>query len=176
MGAGVEPSIAAAHGHDAQLIGSEGHLQRVGDLELCAGGGFDLFRPLRAVLSTKCGAVDEIEPGDGVVGGWDLGLLDDVAHAAISIEINHAITFGIGHAKAKDGSAAIVAVGPRHQLQVVAEEDVVAQHQSRRAPGQEILSQNEGLRQPVRRGLHDIGERQAPLAADAEGIRGEQSS
>jgi hypothetical protein len=60
-------------------------------------------------------------------------------------------------------------VGRRQHLgQAVAEEDVVAQHHRRRRPVEEILRQEIGLRQPVGRRLHDIGEIQAPLPPIAQ--------
>ena len=51
--------------------------------------------------------------------------------------------------------------------QSMAEKDVIAQHHRAGAAGQEILGQQIGLRQPVGRGLRNIGEVQPPLATIA---------
>ena len=114
-------------------------------------------------------AIDEIEPGHGKVGRRHLGLFDDPAHGAVRVEIDHAVAFGIGHLIAEDRGARWLRIGGGHQFrQPVAEEDVVAQHQRRRGARQKILRQNEGLRQPVGRGLHDIGEADPPLRPVAQ--------
>jgi hypothetical protein len=51
----------------------------------------------------------------------------------------------------------------------VAEEDVVAQNHRRGRTGEKIAREDIGLRQPVRRRLHDIGELEPPLPSVAQG-------
>jgi hypothetical protein len=53
-------------------------------------------------------------------------------------------------------------------MQVVAVEDVVAQHQRARGAAYEAPAQDEGLRQAVGSGLHAVAQVQAPLRAVAQ--------
>ena len=52
--------------------------------------------------------------------------------------------------------------------QADAVEDVVAQHQRGRIAGQEVPRQQEGLRQALGLGLHDVGELQPQLRTVAQ--------
>src|SRR6266511_3112508 len=47
-------------------------------------------------------------------------------------------------------------------------EDIVAEHEATRVPGEEGFADDESLSQPVRLRLNLIGERHAPLLASAE--------
>jgi hypothetical protein len=53
-------------------------------------------------------------------------------------------------------------------VQVVAVENVVAQHQRTGAVANELLANDEGLRQAIGAGLHGVAEVHAPLAAVAQ--------
>jgi hypothetical protein len=56
----------------------------------------------------------------------------------------------------------------QQRRQIVAVEQVVAQHQRDRLVADEFAADDEGLREPVGRGLHRVGELQAPARAVAE--------
>ena len=73
------------------------------------------------------------------------------------------------HTIGKDRGAAFLAAGLCQILaQRVAVENVVAQHQRAAVVSDEGLTDDEGLGQTVRRGLHRIAERDAPAAAVAQ--------
>ena len=66
---------------------------------------------------------------------------------------------------AKDSAASCVGIGFGQQFrQAVPKKDVVAQHHGGRRPVKEILGQQIGLRQTIRRRLYDIGQLDPPLA------------
>ncbi|MNS79677.1 hypothetical protein D3C72_1133370 [compost metagenome] len=70
------------------------------------------------------------------------------------------------HVVGKYGSAALFGCGGFQLfLQVVAVEDVVAQHQRTGIWTNELFTQNKGLCQPVRTWLHLVLQIQAPLTA-----------
>ena len=164
MGAGVEPGIAAAHPLHVQRPIGQVHFEQRGDLDLAAVRRLDLFR------ARRCGAVEEIETGDRVVRGRNFRFLDDLRHLAIGAKGHHAVTFGIGHVIAEDRAADRLGVRCGHDLgQPVAKEDIVAQHHRARRAVEEILGQDIGLGQTVRRGLDHIGDRHTPLRAIAQG-------
>ena len=164
MGPGVEPGIAAAHPFDAEQALVQVHLEQRGDLQLTPVRRFDPPGPLRRR------AVEEVEPRHRVVRRRHRRFLDDLLGLAGGVELDHAIAFRIRDAIAEHRAADRLGIGLGQQVgQAVAEEDVVAQHHGRRRAGQEILGQQIGLRQTVRRGLDDVFEPHPPLAAVAQG-------
>ena len=149
-GAGVQPRVAAAQGHDRQRPLLQVHPVEVGDLELAAGRRLDL-----AGLGGHVARV-EVQAGDGV-GALGLGgLLLDGDGTALPVELHDAEALGVVHVVAEDRGAARLGVldGARQVArQAVAVEDVVAQHQGARLAVNELLADGEGLGQAVRRGL-----------------------
>ena len=164
-GAGVQPRVAAAEGHDGQRPLLQVHLVERGDLQLAAGRGLDLMR-----LGGDVARV-EIESGDGV-GALGLGgLLLDGDGPALAVELHDAEALGVVHVVAEDRGAARLCVlhGARQVArQAVAVEDVVAQHQGARLAGDEVLADGEGLRQAVRARLLGVGEVHAVARAVPE--------
>lgn len=149
-GAGVQPRVAAAQGHDGQRPLLQVHPVEVGDLQLAA----------RGRLHPMCLGGDiarvEVQAGDGV-GALGLGgLLLDGDGPALAVELHDAEALGVVDVVAEDRGAARLGVldGARQVArQAVAVEDVVAEHQGARLAGDEVLADGEGLRQAVRRGL-----------------------
>ena len=101
-----------------------------------------------------------------------LGFLLDGHGLLVRVELDHAVTLRIVHVVAEHGRALTV-LRLRLRLaqrgaQTVAVEDVVAQHERTRLTRDELLAQQERLRQTIRGRLHHIGEFHAILAAVAK--------
>ena len=164
-GAGVQPRVAAAQGDHGQRPLLQVHLVERGDLQLAAGGRFDL-----AGLGGHVARV-EVQSGDGV-GALGLGgLLLDGDGPSLRIEFHDAEALGVVHVVAEDRGAA----RPRvldGLLQVAAEavavEDVVAEHERARLAGDEVLADGEGLGQAVGARLLGVGEVDAVARAVPE--------
>lgn len=164
-GAGVQPRVAAAEGHDGQRPLLQVHLVERGDLQLAARRRLDLMG-----LGGHVARV-EVESGDGV-GALGLGgLLLDGDGAALAIEFDNAEALGVVHVVAEDRGAARLGVldGARQVArQAVAVEDVVAEHEGARLAINELLADGEGLREAVRAGLLGVGEVHAVARAVPE--------
>lgn len=164
-GAGVQPGVAAAEGHDGQRPLLQVHPVEVGDLQLAAGRGLD---PMG--LGGHVARV-EVQAGDGV-GALGLGgLLLDGDGPALAVELHDAEALGVVHVVAEDRGAARLGVlhGARQVArQAVAVEDVVAEHQRARLAGDELLADGEGLRQAVGARLLGVGEVHAVARAVPE--------
>ena len=141
-GAGVQPRVAAAQGHDGQRPLLQVHLVERGDLQLAAGRGPDLVG-----LGGHVARV-EVQAGDGVGALGALGLLLDGDGPALAVELHDAEALGVVHVVAEDRGAARLCVldGARQVArQAVAVEDVVAEHEGARLAGDEVLADGEGL-------------------------------
>ncbi len=164
-GAGVQPRVAAAEGHDGQRPLLQVHLVERCDLQLAAGGGLD---PMR--LGGHVARV-EVQAGDGV-GALGLGwLLLDGDGPALAVELHDAEALGVVHVVAEDRGPSRLCVlhGARKVArQAVAVEDVVAEHERTRLAGDELLADGEGLRQAVRARLLGVGEVHAVARAVPE--------
>jgi hypothetical protein len=78
-------------------------------------------------------------------------------HLALRVELDHAVALGVVHVVGEHAGARSAAVGVGQQLvEVVAVEDVVAQHQGAGCAADETLAEDEGLRQAVGAGLHGV--------------------
>ena len=164
-GAGVQPRVAAAEGHDGQRPLLQVHLVERGDLQLAAGGGLNLVG-----LGCHVARV-EVQAGDGVGALGLLGLLLDGDGTALAVELHDAEALGVVHVVAEDRGAARLGVldGARQVArQAVAVEDVVAQHQGARLAVDEPLADGEGLGQAVGARLLRIGEVHAVARAVPE--------
>ena len=164
-GAGVEPRVAAAQGHDRQRPLLQVHPVEVGDLQLAARGRLDLMR-----LGGDVARV-EVQAGDGV-GALGLGgLLLDGDGPPLRIELHDPEALGVVHVVAEDRGAAQLRVLDG-LLQVAAEavavEDVVAEHERARLAGDEVLADGEGLGQAVGARLLSVGEVHAVARAVPE--------
>ena len=114
----------------------------------------------------------EVEAGDGVVGLGVGRLLLDGDGVVVLVELHHAEALRVVHAVAEDrGAAARLSVGggpPQVAGEPVAVEDVVAEHERARLARAELAADDEGLGQPVRRGLLGVGEADAEVRAVPE--------
>lgn len=164
-GAGVQPRVAAAEGHDRQRPLLKVHPVEVGDLQLAAGRGLHAMG-----LGCHVARV-EVEPRDGVGALGALGLLLDGDGTALAVELHDAEALGVVHVVAEDRGAARLGVldGARQVArQAVAVEDVVAEHQGARLAGDEALADGEGLRQAVGARLLGVGQVHAVARAVPE--------
>ena len=164
-GAGVQPRVAAAEGHDGQRPLLQVHLVERGDLQLPAGGRLNLVG-----LGGDVARV-EVQAGDGVGALGARGLLLDGDGPPLRIELDDAEALGVVHVVAEDRGAARLRVLDG-LLQVAAEavavEDVVAEHEGARLTVNELLADGEGLGQAVGRGLLCVGEVHAVARAVPE--------
>ena len=119
-----------------------------------AGRGLDLLCHLHHFL------VVEVQAGDGVVGLGMLGLFLHAEHLAVLVELHDAKALGVLHIVAEHGAAALVLCvghGALEQLgEAVAVENVITQDHGAAVVANELLAQNKGLCQTIRRGLHLI--------------------
>ena len=164
-GAGVQPRVAAAEGHDGECPLLQVHLVERGDLQLAAGRGLYLMR-----LGGHVARV-EVQAGDGV-GALGLGwLLLDGDGPAPRIELHDAEALGVVHVVAEDrGPTGLGVLDGARQVaaEAVAVEDVVAEHQSTRLAGDEVLADGERLGQAVGARLLGVGQVHAVARAVPE--------
>ena len=101
-----------------------------------------------------------------------LGFLLDGHGLLVRVELDHAVTFRIVHVVAEHGRAlAVLRLRLRlaqRGAQSIAVEDVVAEHERARLARDELLAQQERLRQTIRGRLHHVGEFHTVLAAVAK--------
>ena len=164
-GAGVEPRVAAAQGHDGQRSLLQVHLVERGDLQLAARGRLDLMR-----LGGHVARV-EVQAGDGVGALGALGLLLDGDGTALAVELDDAEALGVVDVVAEDRGPPRLSVmdGARQMTaEAVAVEDVVAQHQRARLAVDELLADGECLRQAVGARLLGVGQVHAVARAVPE--------
>src|SRR5439155_18286765 len=125
---GIEPCHAASHYLDVELAAFEIRLVDVGDLKLAA----------RRWLERRCDVdyplIIEIEPGDRVARSWMRGLLFDADDSPIAIEFGDTVALWIrdriGEHRRALGS---LVRSCEHRLEIVAIENIVAEHQRRNA-------------------------------------------
>lgn len=164
-GAGVEPRVAAAEGHDGQRPLLQVHLVERGDLQLAARGR---LHPMG--LGGHVARV-EVQAGYGVGALWALGLLLDGDGPPLAVELHDAEALGVVHVVAEDRGPPRLGVldGARQVAgQAVAVEDVVAEHERARLAINEVLADGEGLRQAVRARLLGVGQAHAVARAVPE--------
>ena len=164
-GAGVQPRVAAAEGHDGQRPLLQVHLVERGDLQLAAGRRLD---PMR--LGGDVARV-EVQAGYGVGALGLRGLLLDGHGPPLAVELDDAEALGVVHVVAEDRGAARLGVldGARQVArQAVAVEDVVAEHQGARLAGDEVLADGERLREAVGARLLGVGQVHAVARAVPE--------
>lgn len=164
-GAGVQPGVPAAEGHDGQRPLLQVHLVERGDLQFPARGRLDLMRLGGDVTRV------EVQAGDSV-GALGLGgLLLDGDGPPLAVELHDAEALGVVHVVAEDRGAARLCVldGARQVArQAVAVEDVVAEHEGARLAGDEVLADGEGLGQAVGARLLGVGQVHAVARAVPE--------
>ena len=163
MRAGVQPGHAPAHGLHGQRALAEVMAVHVGDLELAARRGLERGGNIEDAVVVK------VQPRDGVVGPRPRGLFFDANGALLTIKLDHTVALRIRNTIRKDRGAAGACVRAL-QLhgQVMAVEDVVAKDKDACILAHKAAAQNESLRQAVGRGLHLVGNIDAPLAAIAQ--------
>ncbi len=166
VGAGVEPGEAAAEGLDLEFAVGEEPLVDGRDLQFAAGRGLDALGDLHDLVGV------EVDARDGVV-ALRLGRFLFDAHAvALAVEFGHAVALRVADPVAEDGGLALLLGRPdRFQQQgceAHAVEDVVSQDQAGAIAADELLSDEEGLRQAVRAGLLGIRETDAVVGAVAQ--------
>ena len=161
--AGIEPGVAAAHGLDVELVAREVGLVDVGDLELTAGRRLYCLRDIDDVL------VVEIEASHGEIRLW-LGWLFLEAHGlALLVKLDDAVALRVADVVGEDRRAVrLRGRALHHHGEVGAVEDVVAQDERTALAREELLANQERLREPLRLGLHGVRDGDAPLRAIAE--------
>lgn len=160
--AGIEPGVAAAHGLDVELVAREVGLVDVGDLELTA------RRWLYRLGNRDDVLVVEIEARHGKIRLW-LGWLFLEAHSlAFLVELDDAVALGVADVVGKDRRAVrLCGRALHHDGEVGAVEDVVAQDERTALAREELLADQERLRESFRLGLHGVRDGNAPLRAVA---------
>ena len=164
-GAGVQPRVAAAQGHDRQRPLLQVHLVERGDLQLAAGRRLNLMR-----LGGDVARV-EVQAGDGVGALGALRLLLDGDGPPLAVELHDAEALGVVHVVAEDRGPPRLGVldGARQVArQAVAVEDVVAEHEGARLAGDEVLADGKRLREAVGAGLLGVGQVHAVAGAVPE--------
>ena len=165
VGAGVQPGEAAPEGLDLELAVGEEGLVHGGDFQLAARGGLDAFRDLHHLVRV------EVEADDGVIALRVRRFLFDAEAIAGGVELGYAVAFGVGDPIAEDGGLPALSVGDgglQQAGEAVAVEDVVAQHQAGGIVADELLADEEGLRESVRRRLLRVFEAHAVVGAVAQ--------
>ncbi|OIQ75685.1 hypothetical protein GALL_426430 [mine drainage metagenome] len=160
MGAGIEPGVAASESLHLQAALLQIDAVDVGDLQFAARRGLEAGGDVEHLL------VVEIQSGDGMAALRSGRFFFQAHGASLRIELDHAVALGVVHVIGEHGGAALPGVGLLHlMLEVVAPEQVVAQHQAARRVADEVAADDEGLGQPVGAGLHRVVQVESPLAA-----------
>lgn len=163
VGTGVEPGVAAAHGLDVEFVAREVGLVDVGDLELTARRWLYRLRDVDDVL------VVEIEARHGKVGLWLGWLLLEAHGLALLVELDDAVALGVADIVGKDRRAVrLRGRALHHDSEVRAIEDIVAQDERTALAREELLTDQERLREAFRLRLHGVRNRDAPLRAVAK--------
>ena len=156
--AGIEPGVAAAHGLDVELVAREVGLVDVGDLELTARRWLYRLRDVDDVL------VVEIEARHGEIGLWLGRLLLEAHGLALLVKLNDAVALRVADVVGKDRRAVrLRSRALHHDSEVGAIEDVVAQDERTALAREELLANQERLREPLRLRLHGVRDGDAPL-------------
>jgi hypothetical protein len=122
--AGVQPGIAAAHDLDLELALLQVACVDLGDLELAARAGLDVGGDVAHLR------VVEVQARDCVVALGLARLFLDADGTPLAVELDDAIAFRVVHVVGEDRGPAVAPVcAAQQRLEVVAVEDVVAQHQ-----------------------------------------------
>ncbi|OIQ72078.1 hypothetical protein GALL_462990 [mine drainage metagenome] len=163
VGAGIEPGIAAAHDLHTELVALEINAVEIGNLQFASRRWLQVGGDIDDLV------VVEIKTGDGIIAPGADGLFFQAGGAALRIEGHHAVTLGVLHVVGKNGGALIAQHGLlKLSMQIVAVKNVVAQHQGTGCIADEVLADDECLRQAIRAGLHGVLQVEAPVAAVTE--------
>ena len=166
MRAGVQPCEALSEGLHLQLAVAQERLVDRRDLQLAAGGRLDPLRDVHHLVGV------EIEADDGVVALRLRRLLLDRKAVAVRVELRHAVALRVIDLVAEDRGLAVLRGGADRLLeerrQAGAVEDVVAQHQADAVVADELLADEERLREAVGRGLRGVLEMHAVVRPVAE--------
>ena len=166
VGAGVEPGEAAAEGLDLEFAVGEEPLVDGRDLQFAAGGGLDALGDLHDLVGV------EVEARDGVVALWLGRLLFDAEAVAIFVKLGHTVALRVADPVAEDGGLAFFFGGAHRLQQEIGEahavENVVAKDQAGAVVSDELLPDEEGLREAVGAGLLGVGEADAVVGAVAQ--------
>lgn len=161
--AGIEPGIASAHGLDVKLVAREVGLVDIGDLKLTARRWLYRLRDIDDVL------IVEIETRHGEIRlrlGW---LLLEAHGLALLVELNDAVALGVADVVGKDcRTVRLRSRTLHHDGEVGAVEDIIAQDERTALACEELLPNQERLRESFRLRLHGVRDRDAPLRAIAE--------
>jgi len=161
--AGIQPGIAALEDLHIKLALLQIGLVDRGDFQLATRTGFDRFSDIDHLI------IVEIEAGDGVIALWLDGLFLDADGFTSLVELNHAVALGVLHMIGKHGTAGRLLVClSKQDGKIMPVENVIAQHQCARRIADELFTDNERLRQPVRAGLDSIFQMNAPLRTIAQ--------
>src|SRR5262249_24294120 len=151
---------SAAHHLAPELPALEVPAINIRNFQLSPGRGLQAFRHPDDLVIVKVNA------GDGVSRLGLLRLFFERNRAAMRIEFDYTITLGISHGVGKDGSAGGLRCGIALIVrEFVSVENVVAQDQATGVIVDETLTNDERLRQAVRRRLDGVLEFESPIAA-----------
>ena len=161
--AGIEPSVAAAHGLDVELMAREVGLVDVGDLEFTARRWLYRLRDIDDIF------VVEIEARHGEI-RLRLSWLFLEAHSfTLLVELDDTVALRVADVVGKDRRAVrLRGRALHHDSEVGAIEDIVAQDERTALTREELLANQERLRKAFRLRLHRVRDRDAPLRAVAE--------
>ena len=163
MRARIEPRESPAHLLHLKVAALQIRSVHIRDLKLAACRRLDRLRNLNDIV------VVEVQPRHRIVRARRLGLLLQTDSAPRLVKLHDAVALRIAHVVSEHRRARLAC---RRTLQkpckIGAVEDVVAQHERTAVTADEILADEERLRQTVGTWLHGIGDTDAPLAAVAE--------
>ena len=149
-GAGVEPDVTVAQGHDLELATIEILLVDGRDLEFTTIARLNVLGDLHHVV------VVEVEPDDCVVGLGGAGLLFDRDGAHVLIELHHPVSLGIVHVIGEHDASVGIDAGFECLTEVLAVEDVVSQDERDLVVTDKFLADDERLREAFRLRLYGV--------------------
>lgn len=150
-GAGVEPDVTVVEDGDGQLLLTEVLLVDRSDLEFAAFARLNVLSDLDDVV------VVEVQSDDGVVRLRVLGLLFDRERLHLVIELYYTVPLRVGDLVGEYTSAVGVCARLERFAERLAVKEVVSQDQRDLVVTDEVLTDDEGLREAFRLGLFGVG-------------------
>lgn len=163
MGAGIEPSNAAAKELHLQLPHLEVGAIDVGDFEFAAFAGFEVSADLDDLI------VVHVEAGYGVVGFGLGGFFLDGENVLMSIKLDDAVAFGVGNPVAENGATAFNVHGGAEGGEFAVEE-VIAKDERDGVVSDKGRADDEGLGDAFGAGLFGVGEIDTEAGTIAEEV------
>ena len=157
---GIQPDQIILQRDDVQLALLEVSKIDIRDFQLSACGRLDVFCDFRDLRIIK------VQTGNDIIGLGEARLLLDADCSAVFVELNHTERTGVVHIIAEHNCAVLLRSGSgEFFVQCRGIENVVTEHQTALLSGNEVLCNQQRVRDAARNLLHGIADGNAKGAA-----------